>query len=149
MNLEALGPQFAPRFAVGAVISAGFLVVFGVAGAVITAGFRSVIDWIPWLALVIGAAVTLLGIAMLRGYEMTVGLPKVKRTGKGRGYGTVFGFGVSYAVASLSCTLPVFLTIVRRPAHPAKLRGRSRDIPRLRSRDVDGFAGNHDRHGPR
>jgi cytochrome c-type biogenesis protein len=99
-------------FGVGAVVSAGFILVFGIAGIVITAGFRSVIDWIPWLALAIGAAVIILGFAMLRGYEMTIGLPKAKRAGTGRGYGNVFGFGVSYAVASLSCTLPVFLTVV-------------------------------------
>ena len=99
-------------FAVGAVVSAGFLLVFGLAGIVITAGFRSVIDWIPWLALTIGVAVTILGLAMLRGFEMTIGLPKAKRAGKGRGHGNVFGFGISYAVASLSCTLPVFLTVV-------------------------------------
>ena len=97
---------------VGGVVSAGFLLVFGIAGIVITAGFRTVIDWIPWLALGIGVAVVILGVAMLRGYEMTLGLPKAKRAGKGRGLGSVFGFGVSYAVASLSCTLPVFLTVV-------------------------------------
>ena len=106
------GRALRSAFAVGAVVSLGFIAVFGVAGLVITAGFRSVIDWIPWLALLIGIAVTILGVAMLRGYEMTVGLPKAKRAGKSRGYGSVFGFGASYAVASLSCTLPVFLTVV-------------------------------------
>lgn len=99
-------------FAVGAVVSAGFILVFGIAGVFITAGFRSVIDWIPWIALGIGVLVTILGIALLLGYEMTIGLPKAKRAAKGRGYGSVFGFGVSYAIASLSCTLPVFLTVV-------------------------------------
>ena len=54
----------------------------------------------------------MLGIALVRGYELTVGLPKSKRAARGRGYGSVFAFGVSYAVASLSCTLPVFLTVV-------------------------------------
>jgi cytochrome c-type biogenesis protein len=93
-------------FGVGAVVSAGFILVFGIAGIVITAGFRSVIDWIPWLALAIGAAVIILGFAMLRGYEMTIGLPKAKRAGTGRGYGNVFGFGVSYAVASWSSFSP-------------------------------------------
>jgi cytochrome c biogenesis protein CcdA len=109
---KSTGAAVRSAFAVGGIVSAGFLLVFGIAGVVITAGFRSVIDWIPWLALVIGVAVTILGIAMLRGYELTVGLPKAKKAGKGRGYGNVFGFGVSYAVASLSCTLPVFLTVV-------------------------------------
>ena len=99
-------------FVVAVVVSVGFILVFGIAGIVITAGFRSVIDWIPWLALTIGVAVTVLGIAMLRGYEMTLSLPRANRAGKGRGFAGVLGFGVSYAVASLSCTLPVFLTVV-------------------------------------
>ena len=98
--------------AVGAVVSAGFLLVFGIAGILITAGIRVVIDLIPWLAIVVGIGVALLGVAMLFGYQLTIGLPKSKRADTGNGYRSVFAFGVSYAVASLSCTLPVFLTVV-------------------------------------
>jgi len=97
---------------VGAVVSAGFLLVFGIAGVLITAGFRVVIDLIPWLAIAVGVGVVALGIAMLFGYQLTIGLPKSKEAKTGNGYRSVFGFGVSYAVASLSCTLPVFLTVV-------------------------------------
>jgi cytochrome c biogenesis protein CcdA len=97
---------------IGAVVSAGFLLVFGLAGLLITAGFRFVIDLIPWLAIAVGIGVIGLGIALLLGYELTVGLPKAKRARSGDGYRSVFAFGVSYAVASLSCTLPVFLTVV-------------------------------------
>ena len=97
---------------VGGVVSLGFLVVFGTTGLLITAGFRSVIDWIPWLALVIGIGVIGLGIALLRGFDLNVSLPKAKRGRKDRDVRSVFVFGVSYAVASLSCTLPVFLTVV-------------------------------------
>ncbi len=97
---------------VGAIVSSGFLVVFGLAGILITAGFRVVIDVIPWVAIVVGAAVIGLGIALVRGYELKVGLPKAGKAASGRGYRSVFLFGISYAVASLSCTLPVFLTVV-------------------------------------
>ncbi len=97
---------------IGAVMAAAFLVVFGVTGLAITAGFRAVIDWIPWIALGIGALIAVLGIAMLFGFELTVALPKAKSAGKGRGLRSVFGFGLSYGVASLSCTLPVFLSVV-------------------------------------
>jgi thiol:disulfide interchange protein len=86
--------------------------VFGVTGLLITIGFRSVIEWIPWLALLIGFAVIGLGVALLRGFNLNVGLLKPKRGRKGRDAKSVFAFGVSYAVASLSCTLPVFLTVV-------------------------------------
>jgi cytochrome c-type biogenesis protein len=102
---------------VGSVVSAGFLFVFGLAGAAISGlitgtGRTEVIEWIPWLALGVGVAVGLLGVAMVAGYQLAVGLPRQKRWGRGAGYRKVFGFGTSYAVASLSCTLPVFLTVV-------------------------------------
>ncbi len=97
---------------VGGVVSVGFVVVFGLAGVVISAGFRSVTTWIPWLAVGVGVLVIGLGIAVLAGWQMTVGMPKVQRRGNRNGYAGVFGFGVSYAVASLSCTLPVFLSVV-------------------------------------
>ena len=97
---------------VGGVMSLAFLLVFGVTGLAITLGFRAVIDWIPWIALGVGGLVVILGVAMLFGYELTVGLPKAKQAGTGRGLRSVFGFGISYGLASLSCTLPVFLSVV-------------------------------------
>ncbi|MGH3442507.1 MAG: cytochrome c biogenesis CcdA family protein [Nitriliruptorales bacterium] len=97
---------------VGGVVSAGFLLVFGVIGVLVTLGLRSVIDLIPWAAIVIGVGVGLLGIAMLAGYEPVTSLPKLSRGTEGRGHSAVFLFGVSYAVASLSCTLPIFLSVV-------------------------------------
>lgn len=101
---------------VGGVVSSGFMVVFGVTGVLIaagTAGFQNVITTaIPYVALVVGALVAILGVAMLLGFELTVGLPKAKGARRGRGLGSVFAFGTSYAIASLSCTLPVFLSVV-------------------------------------
>ncbi len=78
---------------VGGVMSAAFLLVFGVTGLAITLGFRAVIDWIPWIALGVGGLIVLLGIAMLFGYELTVGLPKAGKANKGTGLRSVFGFG--------------------------------------------------------
>ena len=98
---------------IGTVVSLGFFAVFGVAGIVITSVSRSLAtEWVPRLALAVGAGLVVLGIALLFGYELSVGLPKANRGTRGTGYGNVLGFGMSYAVASLSCTLPVFLTVV-------------------------------------
>lgn len=97
---------------VGATVSGGFLLVFAIAGALVSAGIRSFIDYVPWLSLVIGLVLVALGIAMLAGYHLRVGLPRLDRGTKGRRAWSLFGFGISYAVASLSCTLPVFLTVV-------------------------------------
>ncbi|MEX2548989.1 MAG: cytochrome c biogenesis protein CcdA [Nitriliruptoraceae bacterium] len=97
---------------VGATVSAGFLAVFGLAGLLITLGVRAVVDALPWIAMVVGVGVIGLGIALLSGRELTLRLPKTSTAPSGRGSGGVFWFGVSYAVASLSCTLPVFLVVV-------------------------------------
>ena len=98
---------------VGSVVSLGFLVVFGIAGIVISGiSTRIAGDWIPWLALSVGIGLALLGLAMLRGFELKVGLPKAGRASTVRTNRNIFAFGVSYAVASLSCTLPVFLTLI-------------------------------------
>ena len=93
-------------------MSAGFLVVFGVAGLLINAGARVVIDLIPYLALGVGVLMVLLGIAVYRGAAIDIGFLKIGRASTERSARSVFGFGVSYAVASLSCTLPVFLSVV-------------------------------------
>ena len=97
---------------VGAIVSLGFVVVFGVTGLLINAGVRSIIDWIPVVALGIGIVMVVLGIAMLRGYALSIGFLKVEGGTGSRETKSVFTFGVSYALASLSCTLPVFLSVV-------------------------------------
>ena len=97
---------------VGVVVSAGFLLVFGVAGILLTLGVRAVVDALPWIAMVVGVGVVGLGVALLSGWELRVRLPKADRAPDDRGHASVFWFGVSYAVASLSCTLPVFLVVV-------------------------------------
>src|ERR671910_2057049 len=96
------GASVARGLAVGAVVSAGFLVVFGVSGALVNAGFRSIIDYVPWAALVIGVALTVLGVAMLGfGVQLNVALPHLERGGPSRGYRSFVLFWVAYAVASL------------------------------------------------
>lgn len=97
---------------IGGVVAAGFLVVFGLAGILITLGVRAVVDAMPWIAMAVGIGVIGLGAAMLAGRELRVSLPRTTRAPTGRNMRGVFWFGVSYAIASLSCTLPVFLVVV-------------------------------------
>jgi cytochrome c-type biogenesis protein len=97
---------------VGAVVSAGFLTVFGLAGVLLTAGMQAAVEILPWSAMVVGVGVAALGVALLGGYELRVSLPRMGGAPEGRGLRGVYLFGVSYALASLSCTLPVFLVVV-------------------------------------
>jgi len=97
---------------VGAAVTAGFVVVFGLAGTAVTQLSLSVQGFAPWLTIVLGAVLVVLGLAMLKGYQPSLALPRLGRLADGRGLGSMFLFGVSYATVSLSCTLPVFLTAV-------------------------------------
>lgn len=109
---DTSGAGIGTALKVGAIVSLGFLAVFGATGLLINAGVRSIIDWIPYVALGIGVVMVVLGIAMLRGYQLSIGFLKVEGGTGSRDNKSVFTFGVSYALASLSCTLPVFLSVV-------------------------------------
>lgn len=97
---------------VGVIVALGFVAVFGAAGLLLSAGARALTTAIPWAALVVGAAVVALGVWLLTGRTLHVRLPTPTRAGQGRSSRAVLVFGVAYAVASLSCTLPVFLAVV-------------------------------------
>lgn len=101
-------------FAVGLALSAGFAGVLMFAGLLVAAGLREFLDVVPWMAAGIGVALVALGVAMLAGRH--VGLFSASRVnpvaGERRGYRRAAVFGAGYAVASLSCTLAVFLLVV-------------------------------------
>ncbi|MFT5530343.1 MAG: cytochrome c-type biogenesis protein [Candidatus Poriferisodalaceae bacterium] len=96
----------------GLVVSAGFLLVFGIVGVAVTAGLQAIRDIVPWIAIVIGAVLIVLGIAVLSGFRLQAVLPKIERGGDSRNLRSLFLFGVSYAVASVSCGLPTFTVVV-------------------------------------
>ena len=110
LDLELNVPPGTPGIPAGAV-SLGFLVVFSALGIPINAGITSIYEWMPWLTIVIGALLIALGIAMLAGWKPVVALPRLDRGGRSRRFRSMVLFGVSYAIASLGCTLPVFLDV--------------------------------------
>ncbi len=102
---------------VGGAVTAGFVVLFGVAGVILGLGARSVVgDVLPWLGLVVGILLAISGAWMIGGGKLYTGIAARAAARMGnpgqvnaRGY---FLFGLSYGTASLSCTLPIFLTVV-------------------------------------
>ena len=98
--------------AVGAAMTAGFVVVFGVLGLVLDPILSSIIDRLPWLTIVLGVVLVILGIRLLMGREITVSLPKVSKSPEGQELGSVFVFGISYALVSLSCTVSLFIAAI-------------------------------------
>jgi cytochrome c-type biogenesis protein len=97
--------------AVSAALTAGFVVVFGLFGLVITPLAISIEDKLPWVTIVIGIGLVALGIALLAGKQPTLRIPKLQRGGSDGTLPSMFLFGISYATASLSCTVGPFLAI--------------------------------------
>lgn len=108
--------QFGKAFKIGGTVTVGFVLLFGVAGAAIGLGASFVSDLLPWLGLIIGIGLALVGAWMIGGGKLYTSIAAQAASLMGnpaeistRGY---FMFGLSYGTASLSCTLPIFLAVV-------------------------------------
>lgn len=97
---------------VGAVIGLGFLLVFTALGLPLALGVGALTRAVPWLGMGIGALLAAAGIAMVMGRRPSLALRNPIRLPRNRNAKTVFLFGVGYGIASLGCTLPVFLAVV-------------------------------------
>jgi cytochrome c biogenesis protein CcdA len=97
---------------VGLSMTLGFLAVFGVVGVALAGVFGTIASALPWVTLVIGIGLVGLGIAMVAGFQPLLSLPKLQRGTSSRSAGSMFLFGVSYALASLTCTITLFLGVI-------------------------------------
>ena len=108
--------QLIKAFYVSAALGLGFVLLFGTVGLAVSAGVRSVTTVFPWISFTLGFLMALLGAYLFAGGKLYTGAAQSAASHIGdprdqslRGY---FLFGLSYAIASLSCTLPIFLGIV-------------------------------------
>ena len=73
-------------------------------------------DWLnqnaKYVALLIGIALVLLGIAMLFGYRLPFSTPKLDTGKRDQTVVSMYVFGLAYAVASIGCTLGPFSATV-------------------------------------
>lgn len=97
--------------AVSAVLTAGFITVFGLLGVIFGSALSEVQRRAPWITIGIGIALVCLGVWMLTGRELSVRIPKLQRGGSDGTLASMYLFGVSYAVASLSCAIAPFLGV--------------------------------------
>jgi cytochrome c-type biogenesis protein len=94
-----------------ALMTLGFVTVFGLFGIVIAPVFASVQRYLPFVTVVIGAALVVLGALLLAGREITLLVPKPRKGAPNQRLGSMFGYGIAYAIASLSCTIGPFLAV--------------------------------------
>jgi cytochrome c-type biogenesis protein len=97
---------------VGLAMTLGFVVVFATAGIIIETVTSEFQRHLPWFTMAIGVLLVGVGVVYLLGKEVVLRLPHLEQGGRSRGVGSMFVFGISYAVASLACTIPAFLVAV-------------------------------------
>jgi cytochrome c biogenesis protein CcdA len=101
---------------IGTAVTLGFTVLFSFFGVILWAGGYILMQYLPWLGLFVGATLASLGLFLLAGKSIHTALPArlANRMGtpESQGFKTYFIFGIGYGMASLGCTLPVFLVVV-------------------------------------
>lgn len=98
------------------IVTLSFVVFFGVMGALFTKAGQFLFAFIPWITVLIGIALIVLGVFLVAGMHVYTSLPArlAARFGNTHGSGIkgFMVFGIVYAIAALSCTFPVFLAVI-------------------------------------
>lgn len=92
-------------------MSLGFLAVFGLFGALTIPVASAVQHYLPLVTVVVGVALVAVGLWLLAGYRLRMPTPPPERWAPSTRLGSMFGYGMAYAVASLSCTVGPFLAV--------------------------------------
>ncbi|HXY64391.1 MAG TPA: cytochrome c biogenesis CcdA family protein [Mycobacterium sp.] len=108
-GLAAVGRALAATAGMGL----GFLTVFGLFGALTISAGATVQRYLPYLVAAIGIVLVGLGIWLLLGRELTLFPPRYPggRWAPTARLGSMYGYGVGYAITSLSCTVGPFLAV--------------------------------------
>ncbi|MGH2460659.1 MAG: cytochrome c biogenesis CcdA family protein [Chloroflexota bacterium] len=92
----------------------GFVVIFAVVGLIFAAGGHALGQWFPVGGVIVGAALFLLGLWLAlsgRAFGILGATRAMGHVTADQDLRSMFVFGIGYAVASLGCTLPVFLVV--------------------------------------
>ncbi len=94
-------------------MTVGFIAVFGVFGLAISPVASQVQQYLPWFTVAFGALVAAAGVWLLAGRDLPTWRPGASRKGAlTRSAPAMVGFGASYAIASLTCSIAPFLALV-------------------------------------
>jgi cytochrome c biogenesis protein CcdA len=94
---------------VSASVAAGFMSLFVVIGLCIQAGVSWFTQHSDWFGLIVGMALVPVGLALLFGWHLPAFTPRLSIGGGDGRVLSMFLYGISYAVASLGCTIGLFV----------------------------------------
>lgn len=95
--------------AASALMTAGFVAVFGIFG-LLSLPLRGVLQqYLPIITVIVGFVMVVIGVLLLTGRQLTLLLPKPARGAPSTRIVSMAGYGIAFAIASLSCTIGPFL----------------------------------------
>jgi cytochrome c-type biogenesis protein len=98
-------------------VTVSFVLLFGLAGMLAGLAASALTSALPWIGAAVGAGLILLGGVLAAGRDLSIRLgPRAARQLKSavlaRGIAGYAAYGAAYGLASLGCTLPVFIGVV-------------------------------------
>lgn len=94
----------------GGAVSFGFITVFSIFSLIIASGAVWLGPALPWIGVTLGFGLALVGAS----WAIDIGLPRLSFVAACRRANSrfgAFGFGLSYGLASVSCILPIFMSV--------------------------------------
>lgn len=115
-GVGAMRCRLAQALLISGVVTSGFVVLFGIAGLAIGVAQAALVAYLPWVGLAVGVMLIMIAgwqigggtVYASFGARLSERLAPSARHGSVRGY---FAYGLAYGLASLSCTLPIFLAV--------------------------------------
>lgn len=103
----------------GLMVSLGFVAIFSLIGFIVSYIGRSLLRYVGWFDLSIGILLIVIGVIYLFNLNAKINLnrliiigEKLKSNRLKNKYASFFLYGMGFAIASLGCTLPIFLLVV-------------------------------------
>ena len=119
-RLDAVGRALAAT----AAMALGFLTVFGLFGLLTVSVASTVQRYLPYVTVLVGIVLVALGVWLLSGRELAIrSAARGARWVPTARVGSMYGYGVGYAIASLSCTIGPFLAVTGSSLRTGSLLG--------------------------
>lgn len=103
----------------GLMVSLGFAAVFSLIGFIVSYIGRGLLRYVGWFDLSIGILLIVIGFIYLFNLNAKINISKLTNLGEklkanklNNKYASFFLYGMGFAIASLGCTLPIFLLVV-------------------------------------
>lgn len=108
---------------VAAAVSVGFILVFASVGLVIDSIAGEARRQLPWVTIVIGGFLIIAGVAAVAGWSPNLGLRGPQFSAGTNTAPVMVGYGATFAIASLSCTIGPFLAVTGTALSRSPLEG--------------------------